>query len=231
MRLKASFDRFVDADAMSDREVAALLRELEIDIAVDLNGLHRAVRDRASSPSAGARSGQLSRLCRHARPGLLRLHHRGSVRDPRRAARRTTPRRSSICPIRFMVNDSRAQDLRSARRRAPRRGCPRRASCSAASTTTTRSRPTCSTSGCGCCGAGRRQRAVAARAPTRRGRRICGARPRARRRSRRGWCLRRDARSTRITWRAIGSPTCSSTRCTTTPIRPRAMRCGPGCRC
>jgi predicted O-linked N-acetylglucosamine transferase (SPINDLY family) len=37
-RLTASFDRFVDAERMSDREVAALVRELEIDIAVDLNG-------------------------------------------------------------------------------------------------------------------------------------------------------------------------------------------------
>lgn len=37
-RLNASFDRFIDAQGMSDREVAALVRELEIDIAVDLNG-------------------------------------------------------------------------------------------------------------------------------------------------------------------------------------------------
>jgi predicted O-linked N-acetylglucosamine transferase (SPINDLY family) len=37
-RLEASFDRFVDADAMNDEEVAALVRELEIDIAVDLAG-------------------------------------------------------------------------------------------------------------------------------------------------------------------------------------------------
>ena len=37
-RLRASFGRFVDASQMSDRDVAALLRELEIDIAIDLNG-------------------------------------------------------------------------------------------------------------------------------------------------------------------------------------------------
>ena len=37
-RLKASFDRFVDASRMSDRETALLMRELEVDIAVDLNG-------------------------------------------------------------------------------------------------------------------------------------------------------------------------------------------------
>jgi len=38
-RMQASFDRFVDADAMSDDAVAALVRELEVDIAVDLAGL------------------------------------------------------------------------------------------------------------------------------------------------------------------------------------------------
>jgi protein O-GlcNAc transferase len=37
-RMKTSFDRFVDADMMSDNEVAALVRELEIDIVVDLAG-------------------------------------------------------------------------------------------------------------------------------------------------------------------------------------------------
>ncbi|HWI14079.1 MAG TPA: acetylglucosamine transferase, partial [Burkholderiales bacterium] len=37
-RIKKGFDRFVDARGMSDRDVAALLRELEVDIAVDLNG-------------------------------------------------------------------------------------------------------------------------------------------------------------------------------------------------
>src|SRR5262249_27086642 len=37
-RLQDTFDRFVDARAMSDLEVARRLREMEIDIAVDLNG-------------------------------------------------------------------------------------------------------------------------------------------------------------------------------------------------
>ena len=37
-RLKASFDRFIDANPMSNRETAKLIRDLEIDIAVDLNG-------------------------------------------------------------------------------------------------------------------------------------------------------------------------------------------------
>lgn len=37
-RIEAAFDRFVDVQAMGDAEVAAMLRELEIDIAIDLNG-------------------------------------------------------------------------------------------------------------------------------------------------------------------------------------------------
>src|SRR5262249_35428042 len=37
-RLKASCDRFLDAHMMSDREVARLMRDLEVDIAVDLHG-------------------------------------------------------------------------------------------------------------------------------------------------------------------------------------------------
>src|SRR5262249_16840705 len=38
-RLKASFERFIDVDAMNDRKVAELIRDLEVDIVVDLNGL------------------------------------------------------------------------------------------------------------------------------------------------------------------------------------------------
>jgi predicted O-linked N-acetylglucosamine transferase (SPINDLY family) len=37
-RLSASFERFIDAERMGDREIAQMVRELEIDIAVDLNG-------------------------------------------------------------------------------------------------------------------------------------------------------------------------------------------------
>ena len=37
-RLKGAFDRFIDARTLDDAEVAQLMRELEIDIAIDLNG-------------------------------------------------------------------------------------------------------------------------------------------------------------------------------------------------
>lgn len=43
-RLEAAFDRFIDMEACSDRETAALVRELEIDIAVDRKGFTRDAR-------------------------------------------------------------------------------------------------------------------------------------------------------------------------------------------
>lgn len=39
LRLRESFDRFIDVDSMSDQEIAQLVRELEVDIAVDLAGI------------------------------------------------------------------------------------------------------------------------------------------------------------------------------------------------
>src|SRR6185295_13362904 len=44
-RLLTSFDRFIDVRELTDAEAAALLREMEVDVAVDLKGytlLHRA---------------------------------------------------------------------------------------------------------------------------------------------------------------------------------------------
>lgn len=38
LRLRGGFDRFIDVDDMSDREIAQLSRELEVDIAIDLAG-------------------------------------------------------------------------------------------------------------------------------------------------------------------------------------------------
>ncbi len=43
-RLGRSFDRFFDVQAAKDREAAALVRELEVDIAIDLNGFTKAAR-------------------------------------------------------------------------------------------------------------------------------------------------------------------------------------------
>jgi protein O-GlcNAc transferase len=43
-RVKHAFDRFIDVSHSSDREVAALMRDLEVDIAVDLTGYTRGFR-------------------------------------------------------------------------------------------------------------------------------------------------------------------------------------------
>jgi predicted O-linked N-acetylglucosamine transferase (SPINDLY family) len=43
-RLEKAFDRFVDVESRTDQEVAALAREQEIDIAVDLNGFTKGAR-------------------------------------------------------------------------------------------------------------------------------------------------------------------------------------------
>ena len=37
-RIQAAFDRFIEAPALSDTEIATMMREMEIDIAIDLNG-------------------------------------------------------------------------------------------------------------------------------------------------------------------------------------------------
>jgi predicted O-linked N-acetylglucosamine transferase (SPINDLY family) len=48
-RIEAAFDRFIDVQALSDAEIAAMMREMEIDIAIDLNG-----------QAGGARAGMLA---------------------------------------------------------------------------------------------------------------------------------------------------------------------------
>ncbi len=60
-RLKPCFDRFIDAEAMNDAEVARLMRELEIDIAVDLMGF-----------TGGARPGVFAR-----RPAPVQVNYLG----------------------------------------------------------------------------------------------------------------------------------------------------------
>jgi predicted O-linked N-acetylglucosamine transferase (SPINDLY family) len=60
-RLKAAFDRFIDVQDRSDRDAASLLRELEVDIAVDLMGL-----------TADGRPGIFA-----ARPGPVQVNYLG----------------------------------------------------------------------------------------------------------------------------------------------------------
>jgi len=60
-RLKRAFDHFVDVSPRGDRDVAGALREMEIDIAVDLMG-HTRDAGRTSRVSCSADPSELSRL-------------------------------------------------------------------------------------------------------------------------------------------------------------------------
>ena len=231
-RLKPSFDRFIDAERMSDAEVAALLRELEIDIAVDLKGFTDGARPGILRAAAGAGAGQLSRLSpgRSARPTWTTSSPTAS--SSRRTARKHYAEKVVVSAGHASWPTTPAQDLADATpSRAGAGLARRRASCSAASTTATRSRPACSTSGCGCsarstgsvlwlsaANAGavanlRREAAARGVAPGAAGVRAAGA-------------AERGSSGAAAAW-----PICFSTRCRTTPTPRRAMRCGPGCRC
>ena len=80
-RLRRAFDRFVHAEDMSDPDVAALLRQSEVDIAIDLMGFTMCCRPGNLCPASGNRSGELPGLSRHHGHGLHRLHRGRSVRD------------------------------------------------------------------------------------------------------------------------------------------------------
>ena len=102
-----TFDRFIDADRMSDREVAEFDARLEIDIAVDLNGFTGGARPNIFAPRPAPV--QVNYLGYPGRWGqLLRLHHRGPIPSFPGTRERLTPRTWSICRTRFMANDRRA---------------------------------------------------------------------------------------------------------------------------
>ena len=85
-RIAASFDRFIDVRGMGDREAAARMRDMKIDIAIDLGGHTENSRTADPRLPAGAGAGELSRLCRHARSRFHRLRARGPRRAPVRSA-------------------------------------------------------------------------------------------------------------------------------------------------
>jgi protein O-GlcNAc transferase len=60
-RLEAAFERFIDAEVMSDDEIAARVKQLEIDILIDLNGF-----------TLGARTGVFAR-----RPAPIQVNYLG----------------------------------------------------------------------------------------------------------------------------------------------------------
>ena len=69
------FDKFIDVRNMSDKDVALLSRNLEIDIAVDLKGLHFGARTWHICLESCAYSDQLFRLFWHDGGGIHRLYY------------------------------------------------------------------------------------------------------------------------------------------------------------
>jgi predicted O-linked N-acetylglucosamine transferase (SPINDLY family) len=147
-RIAAAFETFVDAQAMSEQEIAALIREREIDVAVDLMGY-----------TTNSRTGIFAR-----RPAPLQAQYLGYpgtmgapyydyviadavVIPPEH--RRFYTRKSPSFPIATSSMTTSAS-CRSAASAVRSLACPETVSCSAASTARTRSRQGCSTAGCGC---------------------------------------------------------------------------------
>ena len=226
-RLVAACDRFVDVRAQGDFDVARALREMEIDVAVDLMG-----------HTGEARPGILAR-----RPAPVQVSYLGypgtmgvGCIDYLLADRFVIPESARAhytehvvyLPETFQAND----DKRPRAATAPARGSlglPDDAFVFCSFNNAYKITPemfdawmrVLAGSRAACCGS-------------------TAAIPRCRRSSRtkrrraasipRGWCSR-PRRTMRRTSHATGAPTCSSTRCRSTAAPPRATRCGAGCRC
>ena len=207
------------------------IRQREIDILVNLNGYFGQARTGVFAHRAGAGAGQLSGLSRDAGRAT------SSTTSSPTAIVIPPERRSAFyaekivqLPDCYQVNDRSAADRRA--HADPRRepGLPDDGFVFCCFNNNYKITPRRVRRLDAAAAAGRRQRAVAARGQCRR-----VAQPAPRRRSARGIApdaagLRaRACRSTSI-WRATGWPTCSSTRCPTTPTPPPATRCGRACR-
>ena len=75
-RLQASFERFIDAQTYSDEQIASLVKELEIDILVDLMGYTTDSRTGVLARRPCADPGELFRLLRNHGGRLYRLPYR-----------------------------------------------------------------------------------------------------------------------------------------------------------
>ena len=126
-RLKAAFTQFIDVSRASDREVFSLMRELEVDIAVDLMGLSSGSRPTLFTPRPApvqvnflGHPGTLGRPCydyiladRHVIPEKDQVHYEEKVvylphcfqpnDDRRRMAERTPTRAECGLPERGFV--------------------------------------------------------------------------------------------------------------------------------
>ena len=148
-RLKNSLDRFIDVGNESDFETATRLRDMEVDIAVDLKGLTGRLASCNLCVAARAGPGELSRISRNHGRRLPSTTSSPTASSFRKATGRITARRWSISPTPMLPRIQNAGS-RTGRRAARKPDCRKPGSFSARSTTATRSRRACSTSGCGC---------------------------------------------------------------------------------
>jgi predicted O-linked N-acetylglucosamine transferase (SPINDLY family) len=137
-RIETAFDHFIDVQAMSDAEVAAMMREMEVDIAIDLNGY-----------AAVADAGRMGILAHRPAPVQVNyLGYPGTMGVPfidyiiadrmviPEEHRSISARRWSIC--RMPTNPAIANAERQATPTRAEVGCRKQASSSPASTILTR---------------------------------------------------------------------------------------------
>ncbi len=215
--------------ARATAEAARLLRELEIDIAVDLMGFTQHSRTGIFAPRPAPV--QVNYL---GYPGTMGAPYIDYIMADRilipEANAQHYAEKVVYLPDTFQVNDSKRRIAEARRREREAGTCRSRASCSAASTTASRSRPRCSTIWMRLLPrvpgsvlwllAGNRW----SKRNLRREARARGVDP-----ERAGVCAA-DARAEH-TSRGIGWPICSSIRCRSTAARRRATRCGRDCLC
>jgi len=157
-----SFDRFHDVRQKGDREVATLMSELELDIAVDLKGYTQ-----DSRPGILAHRPAPIGVSFLGYPGTMGGGVPSTTSSPTRLFLPARPaaslRRKDRSPAGVLPGQRFPKEgLRPVYRHTPRRRASGRArSCSAPSTTTTRSRRAFSMCGCGFWVVRRRQRPVA----------------------------------------------------------------------
>jgi len=147
-RIMAGFDRFIDVRTQGERDVARLVTDLQVDIAIDLNG-----------HTQDERLGILA-----LRPAPIQVNYLGYpgtsgadfidyiIADATVLPFDQQPyytETSFICPTATRRTTPSAASHH-ARRHAKRLACRRRAWCSAASTIRGKLRRPCSTCGCGC---------------------------------------------------------------------------------
>ena len=226
MRLEKAFEGFIEVGDRTDGEIADLVRDLEIDIAVDLKGLTKGAR-----PGIFALRPAPIQVNYLGYPGTMGVDYIDYLVADRviipEADQRWYAENIVYLPDTYQCND--AKRIITEGQPGRRDVFPRGVSFSAHSTAATRSRRRCSISGCDSC---KKPRAACGGSANRTmhpcG--ICAGKRKAAASRANGSCLPLHGPS-RTIWRAIVSPIYFSTRSRAARTRVRPMRCGRDFRC